>query len=346
VPTPRPEPLAPLSDPSPSSSPPLGQAAPHGSSMTPGVPSPLAVVVPTMATVGGGGTLKNDVALREEESIQPRWRAPVDRHYFAGVMALATQVEAMPVIKWVPALPVPAVPKPMALPLAVVSRAERVEELLHKYAPPAPASPAPAPPALAAPPASAPSASAPPQIQSPPPAAPRSRNQGAVRKASAAAAALDPPRPGAVASAAALAAGLGAGPFAAQPSAVRPPLPADNPRQSPSWRESAAQRELRLRGTSASVLAGSTRGRPRPTRRAEPTNITPIYRHELLNIVGPEAGDADGTLRRLSAALGIAPRVGREAYHRDYARLNPGAFFRTSYTGRTGADTFPLTPRR
>jgi hypothetical protein len=63
-------------------------------------------------------------------------------------------------------------------------------------------------------------------------------------------------------------------------------------------------------------------------------------------VVGPEAGDADGTLRRLSAALGIAPSVGREAYHRDYARLNPGAFFRTSYTGRTGADTFPLTPRR
>ena len=31
------------------------------------------------------------MALREEESIQPRWRAPVDRHYFAGVMALATQ---------------------------------------------------------------------------------------------------------------------------------------------------------------------------------------------------------------------------------------------------------------
>ena len=270
----------------------------------------------------------------------------MDRHYFAGVMALASQVEAMPVIKWVPALPVPAVPKPMALPLTIVSRAERVEELLHKYAPPAPASPAPAPPALA-PPASAPPASAPPQIQSPPPAAPRSRNEGAARKASAAAAALDPPRPGAVASAAALAAGLGAGPFAAQPSAaVRPPLPADNPRHSPSWRESAAQRELRLRGTSASVLAGSTRGRPRPTRRAEPTNITPIYRHELLNIVGPEAGDADGTLRRLSAALGIAPSVGREAYHRDYARLNPGAFFRTSYTGRTGADTFPLTPRR
>jgi hypothetical protein len=72
----------------------------------------------------------------------------------------------------------------------------------------------------------------------------------------------------------------------------------------------------------------------------------PSIRDELLNIVGPEAGDADGTLRRLSAALGIAPRVGREAYHRDYARLNPGAFFRTSYTGRTGADTFPLTPRR
>ena len=254
----------------------------------------------------------------------------------------------------------------MALPMAGVSRAERVEELLHKYAPPAPASPAAAPPALA-PPASAPPASAPPRAQALPPAAPRSpnegaaprlprdcpeiaprsRKEGAARQASAAAAALDPPRPGAAAaSAAALAAGLGAGPFAAEPSAVRPSLPADNPRQSPSWRESAAQRELRLRGTSASVLAGSTRGRPRSTLRAEPTNFTPIYRHELLNIVGPEAGDADGTLRRLSAALGIAPRVGREAYHRDYARLHPGAFFRTSYTGRTGADTFPLTPRR